>query len=148
VNEGLPVTFVICHPDSPLLDYVAEKSNKGKDEQKNDVLQCVSALRRLATINHKAKVEILGSRLINCYAGFLFDDKVYISPYHTRFRQDHLPAVELRRPTQGSDASTFAMFKADVLEHIRNCRAGTNFDLRLYPTQGLPEVDLRLPGES
>lgn len=147
VNDGLAVTFVICHPDSALLDYIAEKSNKGDDEQKKDVLQCIAAVRRLATINRKARVEIVGSRLVNCYAGFVFDDKIYISPYHTRFRQDRLPAIELRRP-QGGQATAFAMLKADVLEHIRHCRSGIDFDLRQYPAQGLPEVDLSLPGES
>lgn len=147
VNEGLPITFVICHPDSKCLAYIAEKSNKGFDEQKKDVLQCVAAVRLLAEINHDTKVQIFGSRLVNCYAGFLFQEALYVSPYHTRFRQDHLPAIELRRAPRRDIVSAFGMFETDINEQIRNCKSGPDFDLLRYPDASqLPKVDLQVPG--
>jgi hypothetical protein len=147
-NAGLPITFVICHPDSPGLGYIASKSNKDETEQKNDILQCVAAIRLLAQINANAATRIFGSRLINCYAGFLFEEKLYVSPYHTRYRQDCLPAVELRKPPQDGMQSAFAMFKADIDEHIRNCMTGIQYNLRDYPPlDELPHVDLQIPAK-
>lgn len=146
VNAGLPITFVICHPDSPWLGYIAAKSNKDEHEQKNDILQCVAAIRLLAEINGSASVKIFGSRLINCYAGFLFEEALYVSPYHTRYRQDYLPAIELRKPLQEGTYSAFGMFKTDIDEQIRNCMTGSHYNLRDYPAfDKLPHVDLQIP---